>query len=93
MSGVRCDVWNWLLGPTLLCVGVAILFPSQNLEIILLYSLWALSTVSHIQYGTTVVSIKLFFVFIVIVVSFLYFNVKRFVICHVVTLFLYNELP
>ncbi|XP_075232166.1 ethanolaminephosphotransferase 1-like [Lycorma delicatula] len=55
MSGVRCDVWNWLLGPSLLSVGLAILLPSQNLELILLYSLWALSTASHVHYGTTVV--------------------------------------
>ncbi|XP_039299223.1 ethanolaminephosphotransferase 1-like isoform X1 [Nilaparvata lugens] len=55
MSGVTCDVWNWLLGPTLLCVGVAMLFPSQSLELVLLYSLWALAMVAHIHYGSTVV--------------------------------------
>uniref|UniRef100_A0A1B6CBA2 Ethanolaminephosphotransferase 1 n=1 Tax=Clastoptera arizonana TaxID=38151 RepID=A0A1B6CBA2_9HEMI len=55
MSNNRCDLYNWLLTPALVCAVVSILIPSQHLELLLLYSLWIISTLAHIHYGMNVV--------------------------------------
>lgn len=55
MSGTRCDLFNWLLAPTLLVVLVSVLTQWQFLEMFLLYFLCLFASIAHIHYGTCIV--------------------------------------
>ena len=70
MSGTRCEVWNWLLAPSLLGLVVSFASKSGVVETSVIYSLWIVLTLAHIHYGTCVVSIYTLLDFLLYVLIF-----------------------
>nr|CAD7454673.1 unnamed protein product [Timema tahoe] len=60
MSSTRCEIFNWMFLPTGLVVALSLLLPdtptNKTLNLCMLYILSLLAIVSHIHYGTCVVS-------------------------------------
>lgn len=57
MSSTRCEVFNWMLVPTSLFIVLSVLTKSAFIELTLTYFLSILTLVTHIHYGTVVVSL------------------------------------
>ncbi|CAH2000470.1 unnamed protein product [Acanthoscelides obtectus] len=55
MSHTRCEIFNCLLIPTSVVVGIAVVTRLQTLELFLTYALCVVATLTHLHYGTSVV--------------------------------------
>nr|XP_022915245.1 ethanolaminephosphotransferase 1 [Onthophagus taurus] len=55
MSSTRCELYNWLLYPTGICIFASVMTQYTQVDIALLYSLLLLALLAHIHYGTCVV--------------------------------------
>lgn len=55
MSSVRCEIYNNLLTPFALVVGISLLTKSARTEVFLTYVLTVLATLAHVHYAVCVV--------------------------------------
>jgi ethanolaminephosphotransferase len=62
MTSTRCEVFNWILIPLTIVVGLSNLkFIKGYYEVYFLYFMAVLVTLSHVHYGICVVSFVVFF--------------------------------
>lgn len=56
MSNTRADLYNWLLTPSGVSIAVCLLVDSEVVQLTTAYVWCAIALITHIHYGTFVVS-------------------------------------